>query len=105
MAIIENDEHAANYHELQIQLRSTVPENLSYQTEQLSRVKSDDPAGSNERPFQLCSTVPLREAENPRQLWSEQLARDAGCVGMLTMTLLIMLIMMIMCHPVSWRTR
>ena len=77
------------YHELQILSRSTV--NLSYQTEQLSRVKSDDPAASNERPFQLCSTVPLREAENPRQLWSEQLARDAGCVG-----LLIMLIMMIM---------
>ena len=79
MAIMKNDEHAANYHELQVQLRSTV--NLGYQTEQLSRVKRNDPAGSNDRLFQFCSTVPLREAENPRQLWSEQLARDAGCVG------------------------
>ena len=59
MAIMKYDDHAANYHELHIQLRSTVPENGSYQTEQLSRVKSDDPAASNERPFQLCSTVPL----------------------------------------------
>ena len=44
------------YHELQILSCSTV--NLSYETEQLSRVKSDDPAASNEQPFQLCSTVP-----------------------------------------------
>ena len=46
IAIMKNDDHAANYHEMHIQLRSTVPENGSYQTEQLSRVKRDDPATS-----------------------------------------------------------